>query len=318
MTRKIWDGVKILSEKGEVNGIAPLIISASRSTDIPAYYSSWFMNRLEKGYVKWINPFNSREQYVSLERARAFVFWSKDPLPLMGHLDTLDSKGLYYYFQFTLNDYEKEGLEPGLRKLKERILTFKTLSEKIGKERVIWRFDPLVLTRTTDEKVLLERVENIGKQLKDHTKKLVISFADISSYRRVKNSFIRNNKDYEEFNRKTMISFAHGLKEVNRELNLEIATCCEDIDLLEYGIKRNKCIDDGLLPKEGPLVEFLEKCGRDKGQRAGCLCIPSKDIGRYNTCPAGCIYCYANQSIRAGKENYRKHLEGGKNTESIL
>ncbi len=115
-----WPETQIITEDGAVGAIAPTVISASRSTDIPAFYAPWFMARLRHGYVKWVNPFNRRAQYVSFEQTRAIVFWSKNPKPMLQHTDELDRRGLAYYFQFTLNDYEREGLEPGVPPLAVR------------------------------------------------------------------------------------------------------------------------------------------------------------------------------------------------------
>lgn len=301
------------------DAITPVIISASRATDIPAYYSSWFMDRLNAGYVKWKNPFNGMYSYVSFEKVRVFVFWTKDAYPMIPLLDEIKSRGYNYYFQYTLNNYEREGIEPGLRKLDERIDTFSRLSEKIGKEKVILRFDPLILTKTINVETLLERIEFIGRKLHGYTNKLVISFADISTYRKVRNNMKRQKIEYIDFDEDSMIKTAKGLMEINGTLNLEIATCCESIDLSDYDIKKNKCIDDELLlrlfPEDIALTQYLRKSKKDPGQRKGCRCIKSKDIGQYDTCPAGCVYCYANTSPETGRANYSKKISG---SESII
>ncbi|MDZ7697525.1 MAG: DUF1848 family protein [Deltaproteobacteria bacterium] len=144
--------------------IAPLIISASRSTDIPAFYGRWFFNRLKRGYLKWINPFNQRPQYVSFEKTRAVVFWSKNPKPIFSFLPELDDRGIGWYFLYTLNDYEAEHLELRVPPLKERIETFLALSEMAGRHRVTWRFDPLVLTDRIGPPELMEKIARIGDQ----------------------------------------------------------------------------------------------------------------------------------------------------------
>ena len=109
-----WNKIQIKKSNGETGEAqAPVIISASRSTDIPAFYSDWFFQRLKEGYVRWKNPFNGFPLYVSFEKTQLFVFWSKNPKPMLKHLDILDKKGYNYYFQFTLNDYDEEKLEIG-------------------------------------------------------------------------------------------------------------------------------------------------------------------------------------------------------------
>lgn len=324
-----WDKSEIINEQGErVLAQTPVIISASRSTDIPTFYSDWFVARWKAGYVKWINPFNRVPLYVSFQKARVVVFWTKNPKPMFKHLDFLDEQVKNYYFQFSLNDYDNEGYEGKVPKLEQRIKTFKELSDKIGKERVIWRFDPLLLTKDIDVKELLRRVENIGNQLYTYTNRLVFSFADISIYKKVASNLTRENVDYVEFTERTMSEFAEGVRGLNEKWNLELATCTEKFDLDEYGIMHNKCIDDDLMIKlfthDKELMYFLgveisepslfneEKITKkrnlkDKGQRVACGCIMSKDIGEYNTCPHECVYCYANTSKGTASENYKSY-----------
>ena len=142
-----WNKTEILLDNGDVReAIKPLIISASRSTDIPAFYADWFFNRLQKGYSAWYNPFNGVKSYVSFQDTRFIVFWSKDPSPLIAHLDELIDKKIGCYIQYTFNDYVKEGFEKGVKSLVYRIDTFKRLVDKLGYGSVIWRFDPLILT----------------------------------------------------------------------------------------------------------------------------------------------------------------------------
>ncbi|UMZ73680.1 DUF1848 domain-containing protein [Natranaerofaba carboxydovora] len=325
MSSNKWSRVEIQTKEGKVEGVAPVIITASRSTDIPAFYSEWFFNRLEEGYIKWINPFNGKPQYVSFDKSRLIVFWTKDAGPIIKHLDRLQERNINYYFTFTLNDYENEGFEPGLRSLKERIETFKLLSKKIGKENIIWRFDPLILTDKIDVDLLLNKIKEVGDELNSYTDKLVISFVDITKYRKVRNNFRANNIFYEEFATEKKHKIAEGLQKINEGWKLEIATCSEEVDLTEYGIKKNKCIDDELIMRnfaqDNELLDFLGKGYhklKDKGQRNICGCIISKDIGQYDTCKHQCIYCYANISPKVALDNYKKYLKSNKNNEAIL
>jgi len=307
---------------------APVIISASRATDLPACWADWFVHRVAAGYVKWINPFNQQSQYVSLKRARVFVFWSKNPWPLMEHLNILDDRGLHYYFTFTLNDYEREGLEPGLPCLAERIKTFQMLSEKIGKEKVIWRFDPLILLESLGTEGLLEKIERVGEQVHAHTEKLVISFADISVYAKVQRNLGKACQHYREFEEEQMREIARGLQQMKERKGwkIEIATCAEKVDLSEFGIGHNACIDGHLMarlfPEDRELMDFLlgsaqlelgavdardrNRSHKDPSQRKECGCILAKDIGQYNTCPHGCLYCYANASHSRAILNWKQ------------
>ena len=306
-----WEKLPIRVETGEeVEAIAPVIVSASRATDIPAFHAGWFMARLRAGYAPWRNPFNPRQrQYVSFRKTRAVIFWSKNPAPLLPYLSELDALGINYYFQFTLNDYEADCLEPVVPPLVERIETCRRLSERIGPERVIWRFDPLALTDRLTADALLDRIARLAEQLRDSTRKLVISFADIERYRSVRRRLARHGAGVREFTPEEMAAFAAKLVERNKRWGLELAACAEEIEL--PGIARNRCIDDRLLSScfgdDAELMEFLgvdpllpgEASSRislkDRGQRKACGCIISKDIGEYGTCGHGCVYCYAQR-----------------------
>ncbi len=319
--------VKIITDENiEIEAHAPVIISASRSTDIPTFYGDWFVARWKKGYVKWINPFNQKPVYVSFEKTRAVVFWTKNPKPMIKHFDFLDKEVKNYYFQYTLNDYDAEGFEEKVASVDNRIHTFIELSKKIGKEKVIWRYDPLILTQDIDVKELLRRIERIASEIHSYTEKLVFSFADIGVYRKVQNNL--KDTHYIEFDKDTMEEFALGLQDLNKKWGLELSTCSELIDLDTFGITHNKCIDDDLMiklfPHDKELMSFLGveivtgtldlypdstpikslQNLKDKGQRKECGCIKSKDIGQYNTCPHGCNYCYANTSKKVAYRNY--------------
>ena len=150
----------------KVEASAPVIISASCSTDIPAFYAKWFINRLRAGYCVWYNPFNPKPTYVSFANCKVVVFWTKNPRPLLPLLHELDERGIHYYFQFTLNDYEEEGFEPNVPSVEQRVQTFRQLSEMVGKERVVWRFDPLIVTPQLSPRDLLIKVWNLGNKLK--------------------------------------------------------------------------------------------------------------------------------------------------------
>ena len=300
----------LLTDEGiQVSATCPVIISASRATDLPAYYADWFIHRLKKGYVRWINSFNPHlPYYVSFEDTRAIVFWSKNPLPMFPHLDYLDSLGLVYYFQVTLTDYGSEGLEPGVPPLDERLSTFIRLSERVGRDRMIWRFDPVLLTRTLDMGTLLSRIAYIGERIAPYTEKFVFSFVD-TSYSKVKKQagiwqFRTPDPDEKE-------KFIKEIIRMNRTWGISLASCADEA---VYGpeIEHNKCVDDALLRMIGhhdsALIRYLDAHpGKDPGQRPACTCIKSKDIGQYDTCLHGCVYCYATDHAKA-QVQYEKHL----------
>ena len=197
MAFKGWEKVAIRTAQGEaVEAVAPVIVSASRRTDIPAFYAEWLVERLRAGYVRWVNPFSGTPQFVAFARTRAVVFWTKNPRPMLPHLAELDRRGIGYYFQFTLNDYEAEGLEPGVPPLAERIETFAELARRVGKERVIWRYDPLLLADGLDPAQLAARVTRVGQAVHPFTEKLVVAFADIERYAKVRGRLRASGKGF--------------------------------------------------------------------------------------------------------------------------
>ena len=350
-----WIKIERPTDDGRIVSMqAPVIVSASRSTDIPAFYADWFFHRLQEGYSAWTNPFNGMKSYVSYENTRFIVFWSKNPAPLLPHLHLLKEKGIKCYIQYTLNDYEQEKLEK-VPPLAKRIETFKRLVEELGKGAVVWRFDPMILTDDISVDDLLRKVQYIGDQLKDFTEKLVFSYADIAMYRKVKHNLKANGIPYHEWDIEQMEKFADKLSSMNRERdwNFQLATCGEKINLEKYGIKHNRCIDGNLitrlawddkelmdfmkvkiedvpaptlfgepeLPQEAILLPqnhyFISKHKKDQGQRPFCECMASKDIGEYNTCPHLCEYCYANTNKATALENFQNHKNNPYN-ESIV
>lgn len=315
--------LRLYTDIGEtVTAQAPVIISASRATDIPAFYANWFFDRLEKGYVVWRNPFSGQPSYISFENTRFIVFWSKNPKPLIPYLSELKKRGIGTYIQYTLNDYVSENLEPNLPSLEDRINTLKNLVEILGPASVVWRFDPLILTDTISTDSLIEKIGRIAKRLVGHTNKLVFSFADIATYRKVGRNLKAAGVSYREWNEAAMIEFATRLSELNsKRWGFQLATCSEAIALEEFGIEHNRCIDPDLITRLSPddsiLQNFLASAKTDKGQRKLCGCILSKDIGSYNTCPHGCVYCYANTTPFAAQQNFMRH-KSNPSLESII
>lgn len=315
--------ISIRNDNGtEVLAQTHLIISASRATDIPAFYADWFFRRLEKGYVRWRNPFSGHDSYVSFGNTRFVVFWSKNPAPLLSHLSTLKEREIGCYIQYTLNDYEAEGLEPNVPALTQRIDTFRRLVDILGFGAAVWRFDPLILTDRINIDTLLRKIAHIADALAGYAEKLVFSFADIESYKKVSHNLRHSGINYREWDEYSMREFALHLSTLNRDnWNFRLATCAERIDLSEYGIEHNRCIDPELIsrlaPDDAVLQNFLYNAGADSGQRKACGCILSKDIGAYNTCSHACLYCYANTCPASAFANYKRALANPP-TDSII
>lgn len=335
--------VEVTLDNGSIveTSMHPVIVSASRATDIPAFYADWFFYRLKRGYSAWVNPFNGVKGYVSYQDTRFIVFWSKNPKPLFEHLDELDNKGIGCYIQYTLNDYVDDGLEKKVSSIEQRIDTFRRLVDRLGVGHVIWRFDPLVLTYNITADVLLDKIERIGDQLKGYTEKLVFSYADIATYAKVTRNLKSSNITYKEWEEPQMLEFANRLVELNKRWGYTLATCGEKIDL--PGVEHNHCVDHDLIirlaHRDKVLMDYLgvtkiplqpdmfgnvevpsgaivlddgtaaiqKKKMLDKGQRTACGCMVSKDIGQYNTCPHQCEYCYANASKEKAIENWNRH-----------
>ena len=297
--------IVMLNDSGErVKALAPVIVSASRATDIPAFFAPWFFDRLDKGYCVWKNPYNGKDSYVSFSNTHFIVFWSKNPAPLLQYLPKLKERGIGFYIQYSLNDYERERLEVNVPKLDARIYTFKRIVDKYGLGSVLWRFDPLILTDKIGIQELLERIRWIASELNGYTEKLVFSFADIDVYKKVGVNLHNAGINYREWTESEMQEFAIGLQDMN--LNMQLATCAEKIDLSQYGIEHNHCIDLDLisrLAQDDPALQmWLFGATKDKGQHQACGCILSKDIGQYNTCSHGCLYCYATNTPALAKQ----------------
>ncbi|MGN0485251.1 MAG: DUF1848 domain-containing protein [Lachnospiraceae bacterium] len=278
-----------------------MIISASRRTDIPAYYSEWFYNRIKEQCLYVRNPMNAHQISridLSPEVVDCIVFWTKNPEPMIARLEEL--KQYHYYFQFTLTGYGKD-IEPNVPHKKEKMIPiFQTLSEKIGSEKVIWRYDPIIFTETYTPEYHIKAFRQIAEALRGYTKKSVISFVDI---------YAKNKKNMEtvhsqEMTKEQLNAFAKELADIAKANDMAIGSCAEAIDLDFCGIEHNSCIDKQLIEQ---LIGCKIKAGKDKNQRTECGCVDSIEIGTYNTCLHGCKYCYANYSPQSVKENAKKY-----------
>jgi DNA repair photolyase len=277
-----------------------MIISASRRTDIPAYYSEWFFNRIREGFVQVRNPLNHHQvSGVALKPdiVDCIVFWSKNPAPMIDSLRRI--KDYAYYFQFTLNAYNSD-IETRLPDKTERINTFLKLAEKTGPERVVWRYDPVLLNDSYTTAWHIEKFGETARKLKGYTKKVTFSFIDI--YKKTADAARRLN--ITTIGPEEQRSLAEQFAAIARENDLLIDACAESIDLSKYGIDRARCIDDALIAKITGR-DFAVK--KDKNQRPECGCAASVDIGAYNSCLNGCLYCYANSGNSVIESNVKCH-----------
>ena len=279
-----------------------MIISASRRTDVPAYYSEWFINRVQAGFVYVRNPMNHHQVSricLSPDVVDGIVFWTKNPLPMLGRLDEL--RDYMYYFQFSVTPYG-EDVEPGIPSKREAILpAFKRLSDLIGADTVIWRYDPILINEKYSVDYHVRAFSKIAGELCGKTHRVTISFID-EDYRGVKSNV--RELALSAFTEEMQVELSARLADIAHSHGLVIDTCAESLDLSQYGIGHARCINGELLSK---LVGCPLVVVKDKTQRPECGCVTSIDIGAYNTCKSGCRYCYANYSANSVDGNYAGH-----------
>lgn len=274
-----------------------MIISASRRCDIPAFYSEWFIDKIQKGFVLVRNPMNARQiSRIDLtpEAVDCIVFWSKNPEPMLAGLDKLEC--YKYYFQFTLNGYGKDA-EPNLPAQERRIETFMKLSEKLGRSRVVWRYDPVFLSGAYTAGFHKEKFQYLAERLSGYTDRCVISFIDM--YKKIQKAMCRLGAFAPDSS--VQAELAEWIGRTAKRCGMEAVSCCEPLNMEPYGIGAGHCIDKALITK---LCGYtLHAADKDKNQRPGCGCMPSVDIGSYNTCAHGCKYCYASFSPGSVRKN---------------
>lgn len=265
-----------------------MILSVSRRTDIPNYWADWFLRRVREGFVYIRNPINAHQisrVELSPEVVDCIVFWSKNPTALAGRLEELE--GYQYYFQYTITGYGKD-VEPGLPDKKSVLVPlFQDLSRRLGPQRVIWRYDPILFSQRYPPEYHLRAFEEIARRLEGYTRRAVISFVDL--YAKTRRSTAGLNlapppSDGE------LLDFAGQLVAIAGRYGLEVESCAERIDLQAAGIRHGSCIDKALIEE---ITGFRLTASKDKNQRPECGCFESIDIGSYNTCRNGCRYCYA-------------------------
>lgn len=278
-----------------------MILSVSRRTDIPNYYSEWFFNRIKDGFAYVKNPMNPHQVSkinLSPDVVDCIVFWSKNPKPMINRLDELSM--YHYYFQFTLTGYGKDVECNVPCKMEKMIPVFQELSKRTGKEKVIWRYDPIIFTDRYTPRYHLEAFAQIAAALNGFTEKCVISFVD---------AYAKNKKNLErlgvcEIDRKEKLEFAKQISEIAKRNGMITGNCAESINLEECGIEHNCCIDKTLIEK---ITGSRLNVKKDKNQRQECGCMASVEIGTYNTCKNGCSYCYANFSKESVAKNCSKY-----------
>lgn len=277
-----------------------MIVSVSRRTDIPAFYTEWFFNRLKEQFVYVRNPMNYRQvSEVELNPGviDCIVFWTKDPSNILNKLDLLSE--YQYYFQITVNSYDYR-IERNVPNKSRVVQAFQALSEMIGRERTIWRYDPIIVTKEISMENHFRNFELLSAKLEGYTEQCIISFVDL--YRKAERNM--SNIPYLPIHNDTMKMMGERLVKIGQRHGILLKTCSEQIDLSSVGIEHGKCVDDQLISR---IIGKPIEAKKDKNQREICGCAESIDIGAYNTCGHGCLYCYANFSDNAVKNNLLKH-----------
>jgi len=277
-----------------------MIVSVSRRTDIPAFYSGWFFKRLKEGYACALNPFNRKQAFkIPLDAGSVdcFVFWTKDPEPMLRRLNELED--YHYYFQITLTAYGPD-VETNLRPKKEILHTIKELSERIGKDRVIWRYDPVFLNERYNMEFHRLQFDSLAAELAEYTEKCVFSFMD--DYKKTKVNM--RHLSPEKLDNAGIFGLAEAFAEVAAKRRIGLKACSEKADLSGLGIGKARCIDTSLISSiTGKELPFK----KDPAQRYECGCAKSVDLGAYDTCMHGCLYCYANCSPDKARAYYERH-----------
>ena len=279
-----------------------MILSASRRTDIPCYYIEWFMNRLKAGYVLSRNPMNHAQISkirLSPDAVDCIVFWTKDAKNSIPHLKAIDDMGYKFYFQHTLTPYDRT-IERNLRDKSDIENSFIELSNAIGKERVLWRYDPIVLNSSLSMDYHKEQFTRLCDKLYPYTESVTISFVD--TYAKLKTDSVRQITNDE------IANLSEFIGKTAKEYGLIAKACSELNDLTILGIEKASCIDKALIEQ---ICGARLNLSPDYNQREGCRCYQSIDIGAYNTCKNGCVYCYANYSESSVNRNCEKHKQDG-------
>ena len=274
-----------------------MIISASRRTDIPAFYSEWFMGRLKEGHVLVPNPYNAKSlRYVKLtpQNVDCIVFWTKNPLPMLDKFTQIDKMGYSYYTQFTLTPYDKT-VEPNLPPKIKLINAFSEMSKKTSDERVVWRYDPVIIGANHTVKWHIDKFCKMCHELQGFTKRCVLSF--VHPYKSLKNRFRAATKS-------EMTAIADSFSAIAKQYGITLFTCAQQLGFSKYGIERGACIDKELIEQ---IIKSRIAAKKDLNQREACHCIRSVDIGAYDTCINGCTYCYATSDKNTALNRIKAH-----------
>lgn len=276
-----------------------MIINTGNRTDIPAYFSQWFYNRIKEKYVLVRNPYYP-EQILKYNLTPDIVdilcFCTKNPEPMLSRLDEISMFRQFWFV--TITPYGKD-IEPNVPNKDKVINSFKTLSNKVGINSIGWRYDPIFINEKYTIDFHIESFENMAKELGEYTNQCVISFIDL--YEKTKRNFhgVREvTKNEQEHLVKEFVAIA-------KKYNFKIFTCLENSNLEKFGVDTSGCMTKSVL--ENAINASLDIPKSKKPSRDGCECVLGNDIGVYNTCGHSCLYCYANYDVKSVVDNMKLH-----------
>ena len=276
-----------------------MILNTGARTDTAQYYSEWLLKRFEEGFVYTRNPLfpNKVTRYeLSPDKIDAVLFCSKNYAPILPRLHEITDK-YRTYFHYTITAYGRD-IEPGVPDIGESMKTLVALSKLVGKQRVAWRYDPVLLTDQYTIERHMDTFAHMAEKLAPYIDRCIFSFVEM--YKKLET----NMPELVPISEADKERIAEGLGKIARRYGIYLQTCGTDGDFSRYRIHASGCATLEILGRANG-CEF--KNLKHKGLRAGCHCIESRDIGAYDTCPNGCRYCYANKSPQRALENYRKH-----------
>lgn len=286
-----------------------MIISASRRTDIPAFYGDWLIRRIRAGFCDVPNPYNASQVSVVDLRPGAvdcIVFWTRHAVSLLPHLDELTQRGYRFMFLYTILDYPEE-LELRMPAFERRMEMVDRLASQIGSGRIVWRYDPVYLSAETDVEFHCRTFERIARRMAGIADRVVISYLDrYAKVERSLNALAGTSlapADGQEA-RRAAERLTPELVRIAQCHDMTIRSCAESIDLEPLGVQPGACIDAELI---GRLFGIDIPSAKDRNQRPACRCAASRDIGMYDSCLFGCRYCYATGSAERARTNHARH-----------
>jgi len=278
------------------------LISASRRTDLPAFYADWFMDRTRHQEAAWTHPYTGKAHRISLAPSEvvAIVFWSRNFAPMMGHLPELDGRGYRYLVHYTITALSP-AYESHVPSLRAAVQQFQRLADQIGPQRTIWRYDPILISREHDFDFHIENFDQLSRELEGYTNQCILSFLQV--YGKVQKNLQNHRLALPDPSDEERRALARELGEMAIRRGIRVKACCSD-DLLGPEVGKARCVDLEQVRHSWPELTWSASRAPTRGQ---CGCTRAYDIGAYDTCLHGCVYCYATRSRQVAQSRYQRH-----------